>query len=120
MAQQMHDHEKEALSKCMVNLDLIPAAPEYADSKNPTRGKCYLASRALLEFLGGKDNGYSLMRAIDRLGVPHYWVSSREGAILDATKAQYEILGIDPPYQSGERKGYRPMNRHRVLLEAMG
>ena len=115
----MQDYEKEALGKCKTNLDLILAKPEYADSNNPTRGKCYLASRALLEFLGGKDNGYSLMRALDQFDVPHYWVSSAEGAILDATQAQYKTLGVDPPYKSGKAVGYRPMQKHRVLLEAM-
>jgi len=115
----MKEHEKKALSKCVDSLDSISASLEFADKSNPTRGKCYIASRALLEFLGGKSNGYSLMCAKDLFDVPHYWVASGEGVILDPTIAQYKALNITPPYEHGKSVGYRPMKKHMILLNAM-
>lgn len=113
-------NDDQALKLCMSQLNLVAADKKYAVNNNPNRGKCYVASVALLQFLGGKDRGYKLLRAIDALNVPHYWVENSEGRVLDPTADQYSILGIIAPYELGKSVGYRGnMKRHMPILEGM-
>ena len=119
-ANQLSDKEQSALKLCQSKLELVPADAKYASPNNPTRGKCYLASIALLQFLGGKASGYSLRRGIDTKNVPHYWVQNEQGAILDPTADQYRIIGEDPPYTDSRGVGYRGnIKRHLPLLDGM-
>jgi len=113
-------NDEQALKLCINQLENVVADKKYAVEDNPNRGKCYAASVALLQFLGGKDQGYKLFRGIDDHEIPHYWVESSEGQILDPTADQYLILGIDAPYESGKSVGYRGnMKRHLPILEGM-
>ena len=121
------DRESSVLACCRLHLDKIEPHPDYVGSgkfavgsvDNPTRGKCYLASAAVLDFLGGVKAGYHLAKATNHLG-DHYWVVNDHGAILDATREQFDILGERPPYQQGRRVGRRnSLKKHLPLLEAM-
>jgi len=110
--------EEKALNACIQSLDFVDADPKFACIDNPSRGKCYVASIALLQFLGGKDAGYSLKTAKDECGVPHYWVENISGDVLDPTAEQYTVLGIKPPYEQGDPIGYRGnIKKHLPLLE---
>jgi len=113
--------EDQALTLCIDSLDEIDPNPEYAQEGNPNRGKCYIASIALLKFLGGKDSGYQLYKGNDESEVPHYWVVNRNtGRILDPTRDQYEIMQCDPPYENGHAIGYRGnIRRHEPILNKM-
>ena len=117
--QKMQATEVIALRKCVECLHFANADVRFASARNPTRGKSYVAARALLDYLGGKKRGYRLMRAVDQHNVPHYWVANSNDAILDPTKAQYEVMGEFPPYTTGISVSYRPKNKHRTLLAAM-
>lgn len=113
-------NDSQALTLCMKQLKSVVADKKYAVKNNPNRGKCYVASVALLQFLGGKDQGYKLLRAIDAENVPHYWVENSEGRVLDPTADQYSILGILAPYALGKSVGYRGnMKRHMPILDGM-
>ncbi len=115
----MRPHEKEALSVCIANLDKIGTYRDKPIDGNPTRGKCYLASAALHEFLGGAKAGYHLTKAIDKNG-DHYWVTTDQGSILDPTKAQFDLMNEAPPYRKGKNVGRRNnLKKHLPLLEAM-
>jgi len=86
---------------------------------NPMRGKCYVASVALLEYLGGVPKGYHLAKGEDKNG-DHYWVENSARVVLDPTKQQFELMGIDPPYETGRYVGRRnTFKQHMSLLEAM-
>lgn len=116
----LSDHEKMSLTICTSSLHTVEANPEYAQSGNPSRGKCYLAAVALLQYLGGKGKGYSLCRGMDALGMKHYWVQNADDQILDPTALQCDVLSCDPPYQTGRRVGFRGnLKRHLPLLNCM-
>lgn len=116
----LQTHEEDALKKCKLHLVLVDADPRFATPNNPNRGRCYLASIALLQYLGGRDNGYGLMRAVDDLDVTHYWVCSPDGEVLDPTADQYQNLPYDPPYPTGKRTGYRGnLRKHLPILNRM-
>lgn len=119
--------EEAALEVCRINLDKADAHPDYVGSGkfavgpevNPSRGKCYVASAALCEFLGGPKGGYHLAKATNHLG-DHYWVVNDDKVILDPTKEQFDIIGEAPPYGDGRRVSRRnTLKRHLPLLEAM-
>jgi len=110
----------QALKLCIGQLKNVVADKKYAVEGNRNRGKCYAASVALLQFLGGKDQGYKLFRGIDDHEIPHYWVENFEGHVLDPTADQYSLLDIDAPYETGKSIGYRGnMKRHLPILEGM-
>jgi len=114
------NREEEAIRLCILHLDTIEADKRYSVVGNPMRGKCYLASIALLQFLGGKGNGYSLFKGMDDEGITHYWVASELSAILDPTASQYIDFKKQPPYENGRKVGYRGnLKRHRPLLDKM-
>jgi hypothetical protein len=109
----------KALKLCITHLDKVEADPLYADVDNPTRGKCYYASVALLIYLGGAQSGYHLIRAITELGT-HYWVETPRHSILDPTQEQFVIMRTPPPYSRGMRVSYRPnYTKHLPILNAM-
>lgn len=119
--------EVDALDRCRAHLDKVEPNADYVGSgkfaagpsDNPSRGKCYLASAALSEYLGGPKGGYSLAKGTDDLG-DHYWVVSSAGTILDPTREQFDILGAKPPYRGGRKVGRRnTLKKHLPLLEAM-
>lgn len=121
------DFENAALNICVANLAKVEPHADYTGSgkfaigpaDNPSRGKCYLASAALSEFLGGPKGGYHLVKATNHLG-DHYWVANDAGIILDPTKEQFDILGERPPYRFGRRVGKRnTLRKHLPLLEAI-
>ena len=88
---------------------------------NPFYGHCFHASVALYKLLGGKDGGYAAWRAIDCTGVPHYWITSSSGEIIDPTEEQYTDFGRKPPHDSEKRKrtGFRPTNAARNIVQAI-
>jgi hypothetical protein len=111
--------EETAVDLCRKHLATVESYRDAPVEGNPTRGKCYVASVALLEYLGGIKAGYHLNKGIDENG-DHYWVTSRAGTILDPTIEQFEILGIKPPYKVGKKVGRRnTLKKHLPLLEAM-
>lgn len=111
--------ERAALNLCKQNLNLVEPHPDYATVDNPERGKCYAASIALHQYLGGRDKGYRLMRGEDENG-SHYWVETPAKGILDPTVEQFAVLGARPPYKSGRGAAVRPgMQKHLSLLQAM-
>jgi hypothetical protein len=120
--------ELAALNCCIANLDKIEVStianngggPDgYATEGNPMRGKCYLASVALVAYLGGAGDGYRLMKAENHLGI-HYWVQNKAGLIIDPTAEQFAILGEEPPYRLGKGVGRRTnLKKHLPLLYAM-
>jgi hypothetical protein len=86
---------------------------------NPFYGHCFHASIALYKLLGGKDCGYSVWKAIDATGVPHYWLVSPAGDIIDATAEQYTNFGSNPPYLQGKRTGFRVPKSAKSLIAAV-
>ena len=120
-------YESDVLECCRANLHKIEANKDYVaggkfdvgPKDNPSRGKCYLASAALSDFLGGPKGGYHLAKATNHLG-DHYWVVNEHGSILDPTKEQFTILGERPPYRHGRKVGKRnTLKKHLPLLEAL-
>lgn len=112
--------EKRALQLCVESLGAVEPKKDFATPGNPNHGKCYLASIALLQFLGGKEKGYKLCKANDAFNVPHYWVQNSDGLVLDATADQYEILDSSPPYEDGKGIGYRGnIKAHKPILLQM-
>jgi len=84
---------------------------------NPTYGHCYHAAEALYALLGGRAAGYGVRRAVDAAGVPHYWVVTAAGAVLDPTAEQYTSEGRTPPYAAGKGVGFRrASNAARTLI----
>jgi hypothetical protein len=116
----MTNVECRALNLCIANLNVVEATARYARAENPMRGKCYPASIALLEYLGGTKSGYHLCRGQCPNGETHYWVETLAGEILDPTARQYTDFGQTPPYRNSKRVGYRPtVKRHVALLSRM-
>lgn len=117
------EKEQAALDLCIKHMDLVTPHRKYADEArtNPMRGKCYPASVALLVFLGGEAAGYHLKKGgEDTNNTEHWWVENDAGVRLDPTKAQFDALGIEPPYDSGQRVDYSPqLTRHLKLFAAM-
>jgi hypothetical protein len=119
--------EQAALNACKRHLDIVEPHPEYVSSgkfsvgpkDNPSRGKCYIASVAMVEFLGGIKAGYHLVKGTNELG-DHYWVVNNAGVVLDPTKEQFDIIGAPPPYKIGRKVGRRNnLKRHLPLIEAI-
>jgi hypothetical protein len=112
--------EQRAVELCKKHLDKIQPHPDYKDDNNPTRGKCYPASIALLKYLGGVRAGYHLNRAEEEDIGSHYWVTFYDGTILDPTAEQFVVMRRTPPYRLGEQCSFQPQfSQHKPLLEAM-
>jgi hypothetical protein len=112
--------EQRAVELCKKHLDKIQPHPDYKDDNNPTRGKCYPASIALLKYLGGVRAGYHLNRAEEEDIGSHYWVTFYDGTILDPTAEQFIVMRRTPPYRLGEQCSFQPQfSQHKPLLEAM-
>lgn len=111
--------EAEAVACCIRHMDKCESYRDKPTEDNPMRGKCYVASVALLEYLGGVPKGYHLTKGEDKHG-DHYWVENNHHVVLDPTEEQFKIMGIDPPYGSGRYVGRRnTFKQHLSLLEAM-
>jgi len=120
-------YELAAVECCKANLHLVEPHPDYVGggkyarppADNPTRGKCYLASAALYDFLGGSKAGYHLVKGSDSLG-DHYWVVNDYGQKLDATREQFDLMGEAPPYSRGKRVGKRnTLKKHLPVVDAL-
>jgi hypothetical protein len=61
-------------------------------------GHCHHASVAMYYLLGGKEMHYKIRKAIDELGITHYWLETGKGEIIDPTVEQYTELGRELPY----------------------
>lgn len=93
--------------------------PRFRGSGIPYYGHCYVASEALYHALGGKEAGYTPVRARDSEGTVHWWLEDGAGTIIDVTKDQYESRGLVPPYAEGRRAGFLtkgPSKRAAILL----
>ncbi|WP_144241496.1 hypothetical protein [Janthinobacterium agaricidamnosum] len=61
-------------------------------------GHCHHATIAMYNLLGGKAEGYKVRKAVDELGIKHYWLENAAGEIIDPTAEQYSELGRPFPY----------------------
>ena len=93
----------------LVKLELIEdlISEKFRDSKikHPMFGHCHHSSLTLYNLLGGKEQGYKLEKAIDELDIIHYWLSTKDGRIIDVTSSQYTDLNRPLPYKSKINKG---------------
>lgn len=84
--------------------DMVPE--EYRGKVNsPYCGHCHHATIAMYNLLDGKNNGYKVRKAIDELGLKHYWLETASGEIIDPTVEQYTDLGRSTPYANRVAKG---------------
>jgi hypothetical protein len=84
--------------------DLVPE--EYRGKvDSPYCGHCHHATIAMYNLLDGKDNDYKVRKAIDELGLKHYWLETASGEIIDPTVEQYTDLGRSTPYANRVTKG---------------
>ncbi len=94
---------------------------EYKDRKvnHKYYGHCFHATHALYHLLEGKKNGYKIRKAIDELGVIHYWLESPKGEIIDPTKEQYTELCRKFPYNNKKdnRASYREPGESKIIRE---
>lgn len=116
----MTQNEEQLIHAIRIRLTRTMLGENYLDRPDsPYYGHCFHASVALYRLLGGKDTGYSVWKAIDCTGVPHYWVTAPSGEILDPTADQYTEYGLTPPYNSGKRTGFRVPKIARDLQQAI-
>lgn len=82
-------------------------------------GHCHHATIAMYNLLGGKDNGYKVRKAVDELGIKHYWLETLTGEIIDPTAEQYTDLNRNPPYEKKVAKGvsYRKTRAAIEIIE---
>lgn len=101
--------------------DLLPPAWRRANPPFPA-GYCYVASEALYHLLGGREAGWTPMRA--RVGEgTHWYLRHQDGTILDPTADQFPPYEQAPIYLRGRGCGFltrNPSRRTRVLLERVG
>ena len=94
---------------------------EYKDRKvnHKYYGHCFHATYALYGLLEGKKNGYKIRKAIDELGVIHYWLESPKGEIIDPTREQYTDLDRKLPYKNKKdnRASYREPGESKIIRE---
>lgn len=81
-------------------------------------GHCHHATLAMYELLGGKENGYKVRKAIDELGIKHYWLESANGEIIDPTAEQYTALNRELPYSKQVKVGisYRKTKHAKFII----
>ncbi|MFA6741636.1 MAG: hypothetical protein WCR78_09150 [Arcobacteraceae bacterium] len=101
----MTEEEIIELVKLELIEDLIPEKFRDSKIKHPMFGHCHHSSLALYNLLGGKEQGYKLEKAIDELDIIHYWLSTKDGRIIDVTSSQYTDLNRPLPYKSKINKG---------------
>lgn len=82
-------------------------------------GHCHHASLAMYYLLGGKSAGYKMRKAVDELGIIHYWLERPDGAIIDPTAEQYTALNRPLPYDNRINKGVSHMisRATKVIME---
>lgn len=84
---------------------------------HPFAGHCYAASEALYHLLGGKDNGYKIMRGKGLNNEIHWWIVDKNNNILDPTAEQFYFVGLKPPYENGRGSGFLTKNPSRRAKE---
>ena len=118
---QMTDKEEKMflLVKSELQNVLIPNIYSNNKIKHAMYGHCHHASLALYKLLGGKDEGYKLQKAIDELGIIHYWLINKDNLILDVTAEQYTDLGRPLPYcnKIDNRASYRVTKATKKIID---
>lgn len=98
--------------------EMVPL--EYREKVNSEYcGHCHHATIAMYDLLNGKANGYKVRKAIDELGIKHYWLESPTGEIIDPTAEQYTDLGRQLPYENRVTKGVSHLrsNNAKSIIE---
>lgn len=94
---------------------------EYRDKKVNQKyyGHCFHATHALYRLLEGKKNGYKIRKAVDELGIKHYWLESPNEEIIDPTVEQYTDLCRKLPYKNikNNRASYREPKESKIIVQ---
>jgi hypothetical protein len=84
-------------------------------------GHCHHATVAMYNLLGGKEKGYKIGKAVDELGIKHYWLINASGEIIDPTAEQYTELNRKPPYDNPVKNGisYRKTKAAKSIITSV-
>lgn len=107
-----------SLIRSLLTPDMVK--PEYRQAVDSEYcGHCHHASLAMYYLLGGKSAGYKMRKAIDELGITHYWLERPDGVIIDPTVEQYTELNRPLPYDNRVNKGVSHMisRATKVIME---
>ena len=102
----LNKYEKKVFDLVRKELKDEYVPEEYRGKVNSSYcGHCHHATIALYNLLGGKENGYKVRKAVDELGIKHYWLENKDGEIIDPTGEQYTDLDRTPPYANKVNRG---------------
>lgn len=78
---------------------------------NPTYGHCYVATESLYYLLRELDVDGDYLEFRPRCGSggdggTHWWLQAPDGRIIDPTREQYRIMGMQPPYASSQYRAF--------------
>lgn len=102
--------------------DLLTPKYKNKERNHITEGHCYICSEALYHMMGGKGSGLfpqvaSWSEGDERLS--HWYLIDKDKNIVDPTKEQFLVKGINPPYNLGHGCGYLtklPSKRASVII----
>lgn len=109
------------VSKIIINnltQDLLPKKWISINDTNPMFGHCHTASACLQKVFGTKN--IKLYRAIDDLGIWHWWCIDKDGLLIDLTVDQYLSTHREPPHKDGTKAsmlGFKYRTRVNELLQ---
>lgn len=100
----------EAIQKSLTP-DLLKPQFREGNANNPLFGHCYHSAEALYHLIRDlhspeEYHGYRPCRGVDDNGIPHWWLQSERGDILDPTAGQYTLNGLNAPYESGRFRNF--------------
>jgi hypothetical protein len=99
--------------KSVLTPDLLKK--EFRGGSHPLSGYCYISSEAAFHIMGGESSNYKPM-FIKHEGLPHWFLRSTNGKILDITAKQFRT---PVPYEKGIRKGFLTKNPSKRAVEVM-
>lgn len=100
--------------------DLLPKKYRAKNAENPMFGHCHTASGCLYKIFGSQS--LHMYRALDPDGIWHWWVSDRDGTVIDLTADQYTERTVRQLYRHGQKStmlGFSYRVRVIQLLERL-